>query len=295
MPHVAGVEHREVLVGGLRIHVAISGPVDGHPVVLQHGWPQHWYEWRHLIPALAHAGFRVIASDFRGFGWSEHPPDEDFLKETLVDDVIALCAELGHRRISFVGHDWGAWVGWLLCLRKPELVARAVLLSAPPPFPPERIDMAGLARLTRLVYQLPIAAPLPTAVKRGILRRASETFGLTRSAPDAAEAYLEPLSQPAQLRASTLLYRQFLLHEVGPLLAGRYGGQRLTVPVRFMIGSEDLLFYDELVDEAAANVDDYLGGVLDGVGHFIPEQAPDLLRDRVLEFLAAPVAPRSAG
>jgi pimeloyl-ACP methyl ester carboxylesterase len=292
MPDVAGVEHREVLVRGLRIHVAIAGPVDGHPVLLQHGWPQHWYEWRHLIAALAHAGNRTIASDFRGFGWSEYPPDEDFLKETLVDDVIALCAELGHRRVSFVGHDWGCWAGWLLCLRQPELVDRAVLLSAPPPFPPDRIDLAGLGRLTRLAYQLPIAAPLPNAVKRAILRRAGETFGLDASD---VEAYLEPLSQPAQLRASTLLYRQFLLHEVGPLLARRYAGQRLTVPVRFMVGSEDLLFYEGLVDEPAPYADDYRGEVLRGVGHFIPEEVPDLLRDRVLEFLAAPVAARPAG
>jgi pimeloyl-ACP methyl ester carboxylesterase len=276
----------------LRIHVAIAGPVDGHPVLLQHGWPQHWYEWRHLIAALAHAGYRTIASDFRGFGWSEYPPDEDFLKETLVDDLIALCAELGHRRVSFVGHDWGCWAGWLLCLRQPELVDRAVLLSAPPPFPPDRVDLAGLGRLTRLAYQLPIAAPLPNAVKRAILRRAGETFGLDASD---VEAYLEPLSQPAQLRASTLLYRQFLLHEVGPLLARRYAGQRLTVPVRFMVGSEDLLFYEGLVDEPAPYADDYQGEVLRGVGHFIPEEVPDLLRDRVLEFLAAPVAARPAG
>jgi pimeloyl-ACP methyl ester carboxylesterase len=295
MPHVAGVEHREVLVRGLRTHVAIAGPVDGHPVVLQHGWPQHWYEWRHLIGPLARAGYRVLAADFRGFGWSEYPPDEDFLKETLVDDVIALCAELGHRRISFVGHDWGAWAGWLLCLRQPELVDRAVLLSAPPPFPPERIDLAALGRLTRLAYQLPIAAPLPNAVKRAILTRAGQAFGLGGSGAADLAAYLEPLSQPAQVRASTLLYRQFLLHEVGPLLARRYGGRRLTVPVRFIVGGRDLLFYEGLVDEPAPLADDYQGEVLRDVGHFIPEEVPDLVRDRVLEFLAAPVAPHPAG
>ncbi|MEA2379449.1 MAG: hypothetical protein QOD13_3356 [Thermoleophilaceae bacterium] len=283
IPHVAGVEHREVLVRGLRIHVGISGPVDGRPVVLQHGWPQHWYEWRHLIGPLAQAGYRVVVPDFRGFGWSEYPPDEDFLKETLADDVIALCAELGYRRVRFVGHDWGAWAGWLLCLRQPELIDRAVLLSAPPPFPADRIDLSALSRLTRLAYQLPIAAPLPNAVKRGLLRRAGGALGLD---PGAVEAYVEPLSQPAQIRASTLLYRQFLLHEIGPLLARRYGGQRLTVPIRYLVGSKDPLFYEGLVDEPVPRADaDYRGEVLRGVGHFIPEEAPDLLRDRVLEFL----------
>src|SRR5688572_2310538 len=177
MPHVDGVEHREVLVRGLRLHVALAGPAGGHPVVLQHGWPEHWYEWRFLIGPLAQAGYRVVAPDFRGFGWSEYPPDEDFRKETLVDDLIALCANLGYGRISLVGHDWGCWVGWLLCLRRPELVDRAVLLSAPPPFAPERIDPEAVGRVGRLAYQLPIAAPLPTVAKLAYFRRIGELIG----------------------------------------------------------------------------------------------------------------------
>ena len=208
LPQVAGVEHREVSVRGLRIHVATAGPPDGPPVVLQHGWPQHWYEWRHLIGPLAEAGYRVIAPDFRGFGWSEYPPDEDFRKETLVDDLIALCDVLGHRRISLVGHDWGGWVGWLLCLRRPDLVDRAVLLSAPPPFPPDRIDPAALGRVGRLAYQIPIAAPVPHAAKLAWFQQMGKVLG--GRPPDEVEVYAETLMQRSQVRASTLLYRQFL-------------------------------------------------------------------------------------
>ncbi|MBA3263798.1 MAG: alpha/beta hydrolase [Thermoleophilaceae bacterium] len=288
MPYVAGVEHREVIVRGLRLHVALAGPIDGRPVVLQHGWPQHWYEWRHLIGPLAQAGYRVIAPDFRGFGWSEYPPDEDFLKETLVDDLIALCAELGHRRVSFVGHDWGGWVGWLLCLRRPDLVDRAVLLSAPPPFPAEPTDIGALLRVPRLAYQLPIAAPLPIPAKRACLRLLGRMLG--GRPPDEVEAYLEPLNQPSQVRATTLLYRQFLLREIGPLIAGRYGGKRLTMPVLFLAGRDDMLFYEELVEEASPHADDYEGEALPGVGHFIADEAQDLLRERVLRFLGVPAS-----
>jgi pimeloyl-ACP methyl ester carboxylesterase len=285
MPHVAGVEHREVDVRGLRMHVALAGPSAGRPVLLAHGWPQHWYEWRHLIGPLAEAGYRVVAPDFRGFGWSEYPPDEDFRKETLVDDLIALCAALGYERVSLVGHDWGCWAGWLLCLRRPDLVERAVLLSAPPPFPPDQIDPAAVGRLGRLAYQLPIAAPLPYAVKLAWFRHMGDLLG--GRPPDEVEVYAATLAQRSQVRASTLLYRQFLTREVGPLIARRYGGQRLTVPVRYLVGDDDLLFYEGLVDEPVPHADaDYRGEVLRGVGHFIPEEAPDLLRERVLGFLA---------
>jgi pimeloyl-ACP methyl ester carboxylesterase len=294
LPDVEGVEHREVVVRGLRLHVATAGPPAGRPVILQHGWPQHWYEWRHLIGPLAEAGYRVVAPDFRGFGWSEHPPDEDFRKETLADDLIALCEQLGYARVSLVGHDWGGWVGWLLCLGRPDLIERAVLVSAPPPFPPDRIDPAVVMRVGRLAYQLPMAAPMPYAAKLAWFRVMGKILG--GRPPDDVEVYAATLAQPAQVRASTLLYRQFLMRELPYLLARRYAGQRLTVPVRYLVGSEDLLFYEGLVDEPVPHSDaDYQGEALPGIGHFVPDEAADALRERVLTFLGAPVPQETVG
>jgi pimeloyl-ACP methyl ester carboxylesterase len=285
LPHVDGVEHREVIIRGLRLHLAEAGPPGGRPVVLQHGFPQHWYEWRHLIGPLAESGHRVVAPDFRGFGWSEHPPDEDFLKETLVDDLVALCAELGHERIAFVGHDWGGWVGWLLCVRRPELVERAILLSAPPPFPPERLDPAALLRARRLWYQLVIASAAPRSAKLAFFRGMLEAGRRDAWEPGALDAYLEPLGQPAQVRAGTLLYRQFVTRELPAVIGRRYADARVTMPVRLLIGRHDPFYYDELLDEPAPHADDYGGEAVDGVAHFLPEEAPDVLRERVLDFL----------
>jgi pimeloyl-ACP methyl ester carboxylesterase len=284
MPHVPGVEHSEVIVRGLRLHVAMAGPPDGRPVVLQHGWPQHWYEWRLLIGPLADAGYRVTVPDFRGFGWSEYPPDEDFLKETLADDLIALLAELGHRRVFYVGHDWGCWVGWLLCLREPQLVERAVLLSVRSPVPPEELDPAALKRLSSLWYQLVLGAPLPRPVKLSFFRRMGDVVG---GETGDFEPYLRVLEQRSVIRATMLHFRQFVTRELGPLIAGRYRGQRVTVPVRFLVGDRDLLYEEGMELEHAEHCDAYQGEVLRGVGHFIPEEAPDLLRDRVLSFFAA--------
>ena len=287
IPHVDGVDHSEVIVRGLRLHVAAAGPATGPPVVLQHGWPQHWYEWRHLMGPLAQAGYRAIAPDFRGFGWSEYPPDEDFRKDTLVDDLIALCRELGYDRISYVGHDWGCWVGWLLCLREPQLVERAVMLSIRAPFPPDTIDLAALGRLARLAYQIPLSTPMPIAAKQATLRLIGAALNRNSDFEIEREPYAAVLSQPSVTRATTLLYRSFLTRELPGLIGGRYRGQRIGVPIRFLVGDKDPLYYPEMVEEQASHIEDYAGESLSGVGHFIPEQVPDLLSDRVLGFLGA--------
>jgi pimeloyl-ACP methyl ester carboxylesterase len=276
-----------VIVRGLRVHLAIAGPPSGPPVILQHGWPQHWYEWRHLMGPLAQAGYRAIAPDFRGFGWSEYPPDEDFRKDTLADDVIALCRTLGYDRVSYVGHDWGCWVGWLLCLREPHLVERAVMLSVRAPIPPDTIDLAALARLFRLAYQVPIAAPMPLVAKRLTLRAIGAALSRAGDFELDREPYLIALSQRSVMRATTLLYRDFLLRELPGLIGGRYQGRHIGVPVRFLVGDRDPFYYPEMVEEQAPHFDDYAGESLTGVGHFIPEQAPDLLSERVLSFLGA--------
>jgi pimeloyl-ACP methyl ester carboxylesterase len=101
LPAVEGVTHRWVQARGLTFHVAEAGGGED-PVLLLHGWPQSWYEWRSLMPALADR-HRVVAMDLRGFGWSD-APRRGYEKENLADDVLAVLDELGIER---VGHDWG--------------------------------------------------------------------------------------------------------------------------------------------------------------------------------------------
>ena len=288
MPHVEGVEHQDVVVDGVRRHVATAGPGDGPAVLLGHGWPQHWYQWRHLMPALAEASHRVIVPDMRGFGWSEHPPDEDFSHAALVDDAIALCDVLGLERIRYVGHDWGGWVGFLLALRRPDLLERAVIMSSPDPWPPAPApNVETLLRGLRFAYQIPIAAPTPPGPLKAKLFELIAQAGHQKGFSAAEiEAYLGPLRQPSQVRASTLLYRNTLLRELAPIARGLYDGKRLTIPVRYLIGERDAI-----IDEAAVRALPHRGDAIDieivpGVGHFLPEEAPELVADRVLSFLA---------
>ena len=129
LPQLDGVTHRTVAARGLRFHVAEAGA--GEPIVLLHGWPQHWWMWRHVVPLLApHA--RLVMIDLRGFGWSDAPPG-GYDKQTMADDVLAVLDALGLRRVCLVGHDWGAWIGFLACVAAPERFAAFLALGAPRP------------------------------------------------------------------------------------------------------------------------------------------------------------------
>ncbi len=152
-PEVPGVTHRRVRARGVEFHVAEAGA--GEDVVLcLHGWPQHWYEWRHLMPALADR-HRVLALDLRGFGESE-APRRGYEKEEMASDVLAVLDELGVERVKLVGHDWGGWIGFLLCLREPQRFERFLALNIVPPW----VNLRNLiGHAWRFTYQQLILAP----------------------------------------------------------------------------------------------------------------------------------------
>src|SRR5215210_1832329 len=129
LPAVPGVRHRDVAAGSVRLHVAEAGK--GPPLVLLHGWPQHWWCWRHLIPRLAE-DHRVLAPDLRGWGWSDAPPG-DYAKSTFAADVLAL--------------------------EHPERIERMVALDiAPPWMGPPQLRHVALPLLAS--YQLLVGTPV---------------------------------------------------------------------------------------------------------------------------------------
>ena len=163
MPHLDGVRHRDVIVNGFRMHVAETG--EGPPVLLVHGWPQHWYAWRKVIPLLS-SERRVLCPDLRGFGWSEAPPGR-YDKQRLADDLAALLDALELESVDLVAHDWGAWAGFLLALDHPRRIRRYLALNMYPPVAPPPSPRVALA-LARLWYQAALAAP---GLGRALIRR----------------------------------------------------------------------------------------------------------------------------
>ena len=286
LPHVDGVTHRTVRARGIDFHVAEAG--SGDDVVLcLHGWPQHWYEWRHLMPALADR-HRVIALDLRGFGWSEAPRD-GYEKEDMATDVLAVLDELGLERVKLVGHDWGGWIGFLRCLRAPRRFERYLALNILTPWPNLR---AAVPDLWRYWYQWMILTPglgyrlhrTGTLVPKVLVGGSSVREAWDRPTLD---AFADRFTEPARARAAVQVYRVFNFREMAPIVRGRYAEQRLTVPTRLLFGTEDFVLQPRHLAGYQHHADQMEVELVPGCGHFIADERPDLVAERAREFFAA--------
>jgi pimeloyl-ACP methyl ester carboxylesterase len=278
LPELDGVTHREVVARGLRFHVAEAGA--GDPVVLVHGWPQHWWIWRHVVPLLApHA--RLVMIDLRGFGWTDAPPGA-YDKQTLANDLLAVLDALGLDRVRLTGHDWGAWSGFLACLAAPRRFAAFLALGSPRPG--GRPHARQLLEVWRFAYQVAIASPVlgqrlvadPRFVDRVIMGGAVQRQAWT---PDDLRAFTAVLAEPARARASVALYRTFLTREVARAPHGR-----LRVPTRIMLGARDPAIPAVLLDGAEDDADDVRVEIVPECGHFVPEEQPELVALRAREL-----------
>jgi pimeloyl-ACP methyl ester carboxylesterase len=285
-PQVEGVEHRYVDVGSLTMHVAEAGSADADPIILLHGWPQHWYLWRHQIPVLAQH-HRVIAPDLRGFGWSDAPPD-GYDKETMGTDVLNLLDALGLERVRLVGHDWGGWIGFLICIRAPERFRRFVALNVSTPWVDR--DPRTFAALWRFWYMAVIASPWGSNLVQGsfvdrLFRRSVRPGALSE---DELREFVEALREPDRARASVQLYRTFLTREFARVGAGAYNKKRLTVPTKLVFGADDFAIPKRMVTgDFSRFADDFEVELVPDTGHFIVDERPDLVTRRVVDYFSA--------
>jgi pimeloyl-ACP methyl ester carboxylesterase len=275
------VEHRFVDAGGLRVHVAEAGA--GDPLILQHGWPQHWLAWRKLIPALAER-YRVICPDLRGHGWTDAPPN-GYEKEQLASDLLALLDGLGLERVRLAGHDWGGFAGFLAALRAPERFERFCCLSITTPW--LRVSRSP-ASFARTAYQPLIASPglgrrivprlVPLVLKRGSGANSPWTESERAS-------FVDQFREPERAWASVQVYRSFLRRELRPILRGRYAGRRLTVPTLLLYGAGDPVVTAARIGPWQDHADDMRAEAIPGAAHFIPEEAPEAVLAHLQPFL----------
>lgn len=287
LPELPGVRHHWRQVGGLRFHVAEAG--DGPPLVLLHGWPQHWYVWRKLIGPLSEH-YRVICPDTRGWGWSDVPKGP-YDRETMTRDMLGLLDDLGVQRFRLAGHDWGGWIAFLMALGHPERVEQLMPLNIAIPF--AGITPAQVANQWRFWYQWVLASPvLGVRSVRRFAERGDSVIarwcGMGRWAWSEEETriFLDQLKDPERRRASVELYRVFVWKEMTWMVAGRYRRMRLRVPTYQLHGYRDHIVRPAHLSRYKSRSTDMRHELVDS-GHFIVDERPELVLDRMLSFFAS--------
>jgi len=281
---------RFVDTGELRLHAVVGG--EGPPLLLVHGWPETWYAWRLVMPALAR-DFEVIAVDQRGIGLSDKPAG-GYDTGTQARDLIALMDALGHERFAVVGHDTGFAISYALAADHPDRVERVALLeipgspgtvTAPPLFLPgplnDRLWHLGFNRIETLNEQL-------VTGREDVFYRWEFDAAAKPLADEVIDYYVRTLSNPDSLRASFGWYRAI---DTTIAQDAERKHRPLTMPVMAIGGERS---FGEHVGEAVRAVaPDVQSVVIPDTGHFLAEESPEELLAALTAFLA-PYRDRSA-
>ena len=279
--------HRWVDVGGLRLHCVEAGT--GPLVVLLHGFPEFWYAWRHQLPALASAGYRVVAPDLPGYNTSDKPPRvRDYRPQVLAQAVADLIVSLGAGSAVVAGHDWGGGLAWLLAMHHPERVERLVVLNAPHPIR----FLKGLhspRQLRRswyiLAFQLPwlperlVAARDFRALRRALGRQPTRPGAFTAQDID---RYVAAAAQPGALRAAINYYRAAV--RANPL-AQVYSLRRVDIPTLVIWGDQDRYLGRELAEPDRAWVPEVRVERIAEASHWVQADAPQRVNQLMVDFL----------
>ncbi len=273
-------------VNGVRLHFVSEG--EGPLVVLLHGWPQTWYCWRKLIPALARR-HTVVAPDLRGYGLSDKPP-AGYDKRTMAADVRALARHLGHQRLALLaGHDRGARVAHRYALDHPGEVERIALLDIVPTRETFRRADATIARgywhwLFHLQPDLPEL--LVGGNVEAYLRWFLERWTVNRPAvEEAVPEYVRAFSAPGALRAGFDDYRATFPDDLDADEASAAAGERLRMPLLVLWGAAGLPSRLPVLDIWRDYATDVRGQEIAECGHFLPEERPTEVADHLMRFL----------
>ena len=279
------VAHHFADVGEVLLHYVTAG--EGEPLVLLHGWPQTWYEWRHVIPALAER-FEVIAPDLRGLGDSTRPAG-GYDKLTVAEDVFRLVHDhLGFGRICLAGHDWGGPVAFAYAAAHRQAVRRLALLDVTVPGDgADNLSQGG----RRWHHGFHRTLDLPEALVQGRERIYLSWFYRTFSyrpdaVPEEAVAeYLRTYSRPGALRAGFSYYRA-IPQDVADNRAMLERDGKLPMPVLGLGGDRSWGRRMEVVESLNRVAEDVRGGEVPECGHFIPEERPDVTIEQLLAFFS---------
>ncbi len=310
---------RLVDTNGVQLRVIEAGDRGAPVVVLAHGFPELAYSWRHQIPALAEAGYHVLAPDQRGYGGSTRPDAiEAYNIHELTADLVGLLDDVGAERAVWIGHDWGAIVVWNAPLLHPDRVAAIAALSVPA-LPRAQVPPTHAFRkrfgenfFYMLYFQEPGVADAelngdPARTMRrmmGGLRTSADQSAAIRMVAPGPEGFIDRLPEPDQL--PDWISQDELDHYISEFSrTGFTGGlnwyrnldrnwestseladAKISVPSLFIAGTADPVLAFTRTDRASEVISGpYRQVMIDGAGHWLQQERPDEVNATLLDFL----------
>lgn len=275
--------HHYARAKGVRLHYVIGGAADGPLVVLLHGWPQTWYTWRNVMPALAKRGYRVVAVDYRGAGDSEKPQG-GYDKTTMAADIHALVQQLGATRVNLVGRDIGVMIAYAYAAQWPDEVGTLTMLDVPIPAT-QAWDEAKHKPDPELWHfaffqQRDIPELLMTGHEFAFIRDFIHDREFRPIADQDVRVYADAYAAPGGLRAGFELYRAFPADE---RRFASFQKTKLPMPVLALAGDKSNGMVElTMARGLATNV---IGGTAPDTGHWLPDENPEFLSQQLIDFL----------
>ncbi|WMT71210.1 alpha/beta hydrolase [Bradyrhizobium sp. Ash2021] len=306
---------RTLSANGIELFVLEQG--EGPLVVLCHGWPELSYSWRHQIPALAEAGFHVVAPDMRGFGRTSAPADTGaYSIFDTVGDMVALVAALGEKQAVIIGHDWGAPVAWHAAMFRPEIFTRVAGLSVPPPLrgrgrPLDSLREGGITNFYWQYFQAPgvaeaeferdIAQTMRMVLGRGVsdpnslfidegkgfLGNLRADLPLPHWLDETDIAYFAEAYTKSGFRGGLNWYRNL---DRNWELTAPWQGAQIHQPSLFIAGSKDSVVTGLIGAKRIGDMERVLPNlrkklILEGAGHWVQQERPDEVNAALIAFL----------
>ena len=279
------IDMTEIAVGALTFDALADGPEDAELVLLLHGFPQTSASWRDQVTALATAGYRAVAPDQRGYSPRARPTElAAYAMPELVGDVIGFADALGAERFHLVGHDWGGAVAWQVAGRHPDRLYTLAVVSTPHPEALRRAYQGDLGgdQAERSGYMAFFRQP---DSQDRMLENDAAVFRLLFAGsgmPEGRELpYIEALGTPEALGAALNWYR-------AASVADAEGLGPIATPTLYVWSTEDVALGTEAAEATAQCVEGpYHFAVIEGVSHWIAEQAPDRLNQLLLDHISS--------
>ena len=282
--------HRNVSANGARFHIVEMG--SGPAVLLLHGFPSFWWTWRELIAPLAHAGYRVIAMDLRGYGGSDHPP-QGYDPTTLARDGVSVARSLGEVQITVVGHGIGSVVAWTMAAQAPDAVTAVVSVAGAHPrvlrhsLLRNNAQRSGLSYLTRL--QLPfIPERYYTKNDSGNIGQFFEKYSHDPSwlSPDVRGRF-QAAYQNWPTAHTAIEFHRWAIRSLYRS-DGRKFQDSIEVPVNIPVldifGEHDPMVINELIDNESMVCGPYIREIMP-TGHFPHEENPHAFAELLIPWL----------